>query len=310
MPKKNLPEIERVLIRPSQSNLEVTTALTGIVPDPEMCNICTGTVRGIGDHHITFRGRGGKAGPVLPLCTNCHIQIHEGHWMLYASERGLELEDEETGEIIWRLLRYPFDGQPGDVVQALDSVTELQKHMTDIAPSLMTWQALEVYRALKEVGSQGWRATARLITEMYRYRTPGLAAGDKIEAIMRFFDLRKASVYNYLNVIEALGETPAFEESPLSMEMMVEASRTDDPEAWVKVFEERKVQHPQFNRGDAREEVNKAGASKAKPKEDDGGEPDKKMVYAVCGHCGVADWMESMPVGSDGKPVEIKDYQS
>lgn len=301
-------EIERVLIRPSQSNLEVTTALTGIVPDPHMCNLCTGTVRGIGDHHITFRGRGGKAGPVLPLCVNCHINLHEGHWMLYASERGLELEDEETGEIIWRLLRYPFDGQPGDVVQALDSVTELQKRMPEIAPALMTWQALEVYRALKEVGSQGWRATARLITEMYHYRTPGLAAGDKIEAIMRFFDLRKAQCYNYLNVIEAFGDVPEFEETPLSMEMLVEASRTEEPVAWLHVAEERKTEHPTFSRGDFRQEINKAGAAKAKV-EDGGGEAKPAIVYALCKHCGKADWMEKQPVGSDGEPIKIEDYR-
>ena len=296
-------EIEREPVRPSQRQVEVTEAMTGVRLDLELCAICT-RVRGVGDHHIVFRSQGGKEGPTMPCCVDCHGKVHDGKWTVELDEDGIYLLERE--EVVWRLKRWPLPGEPGDLVQLLDRTNEVLKLMPEVAPALLPWQAAEVFRGLREVGEGGWRAQTRLIGEMYAWRMPGWSSPDKVEALCNLFGLRRSQVYNHVSVAEGFEGNPVLEETQLSMGYAIEAARTDDPAAWMRVAEERKLEHPSFSRDDLKVEIVKAGARRSEP---DAVPPEAPKVWAKCEECGHVGFMEKLPVGSDGKPVDVEEYK-
>jgi len=297
-------ELEREPVRPSQRQVEVTAALTGVRLDLELCAICT-RVRGVGDHHVVFRSQGGKEGPTMPCCVDCHNRIHEHVWMVDLDETGIFLSDRE-GQPVWRLKRWPLPGEAGDLVSLLDKTSEVLKLMPEVAPALLPWQASEVFRGLRELGEGGWRAQTRLIGEMYQWRMPGWTSPDKVEALCNLFGIRRSQAYNYVSVAESFEGNPVLEETELSMGYALEAARTDDPAAWLKVAEERKLQHPSFSRDDLKVEIVRAGARKSEP---EAAPPAVPKVWAKCEGCGRAGWMEKLPVGSGGQPVDVEEYK-
>lgn len=300
-----MPEIEREPVSSYQRGVEVTAAVTGVKLDLELCAVCT-RPRGLGGHHITFRSKGGEEGPQMPVCVDCHGRIHDHVWSVELLENGMVLNDRE-GQPVWRLMAWPLPGEAGEFVQLLDRVTETTKLMPVIAPALLPWQAVEVFRALREVGEGGWRAQTRLIGEMYQWRMPGWTSPDKVEALCSLFVLRRSQLYNHLQVAEAFNESNVLEQTELSMGYAIEASRTNEPEAWLKRAEEQKLQHPQYSRDDLKAEIVQAGARKSQPADETPASP--QMVWAKCSHCGVAGWNERLPVGSDGKPVDVEEYK-
>lgn len=297
-------ELERVPTRPSQAGTQITRAMTGVELELHTCAICT-RARGVSDHHITWRSRGGKAGPTMPCCVDCHNKVHDGEWVVELAADGLFLNDKE-GQPVWRLKRWPLPGEAGDLVQLLDRTGEVLKLMPEIAPALLPWQAAEVFRGLREMGEGGWRAQTRLLGEMYQWRMPGWSSPDKIEALCNLFGIRRSQVYNYVSVAESFEGNPVLEETSLSMGYAIEASRTDDPAAWMKVAEERKLEHPSFSRDDLNREIVRAGARKSEP---EGPPPAAPKVWAKCEECGHVGWAEKLPVGSGGQPVDVEEYK-
>ncbi len=300
-------EITREPFRQYQGGTEVTKALTGVTVDLELCAVCSQN-RGVGDHHITFRSAGGSDGPTLPLCLRCHNHIHDREWFLEVVDRGLEISDSE-GDLIWRLYAWPLAGDAGEFVQMLQTVAQTMAVMPDMASALLPWQAAEMFRALRDLGEGGWRAQARLIGEWSAYRCPGLSLQDKIPVISELFGIRKSQCYNYMSVATAFKDSDVLEWTELSMGYAIEAARTTDPVAWLTFAQERKLEHPQFTRDDLKTEIKRAGVLKFPPAESDAGGDDKtRVVWAKCNKCGAVDWMEKLPVGSDGKPINVEDY--
>ena len=83
-------------------------------------------------------------------------------------------------------------------------------------------------------------------------------------------------------------------------------ARTDEPAAWMKVAEERKLEHPSFSRDDLAAEIVKSGARKYEPPAESTAPP---KVWGKCGECGHVGWMEKLPVGSGGQPVDVEEYK-
>jgi hypothetical protein len=297
-------EIEREPLAQHQRGVKVTEEMTGVKLDVESCAICT-RVRGLGGHHITFRSKGGEDGPQMPICVDCHNRIHDREWTVELLENGMMLNDRE-GQPIWRLMAWPLPGDAGEFVQLLDRVTEATKLMPEIAPALLPWQAVEVFRALREVGEGGWRAQTRLIGEMYQWRMPGWTSPDRVEALSTLFGLRRSQLYNHLQVAEAFSGNDVLEQTELSMGYAIEAARTSEPAAWLKRAEEQKLQHPSYSRDDLKAEIVRAGARKSAPDEAPAPSP---TVWSKCAKCGAVGFNEKLPVGSDGTPVDVEEYK-
>lgn len=299
-----MAEIEREPLHAAQKQIAIAEALTGLEIDVDRCVVCS-QVRGLGLHHAVFKSKGGKEGPVVPLCLRCHENVHQHEWTLTLEADGLFLYDRE-GEVVFRLLRWPLPGEAGQLVEMLDRVSEVEKLMPELAPALPTWQAVEVFNSLRSCYDSGWRAQTRLIGEFYSYRMPGVAPADKVALLCDLFGLRRSQLYSYLQVHSAFRESPALEGTRLSMGYAIEAARSQHPEKWLEVAEDRKNVHPSFSRDDLRQEIIRAG-DRARPLEPSG-EPETptvKHVWGRCSHCGAIDWHEKLPVGSDGKPVEV-----
>ena len=312
MSEGTAPETEttREPLHPAQDQLRVTEELTGIALEEHLCGVCT-RVRGVGLHHIVFRSRGGHEGPVIPLCLACHSNLHaEGIWELDLLEDGMRIVEKETGEIVWRLMRWPFEGGPGEFVGLLDRVMEVERLMPQIAPALLPWQAAEAYQALKGVQDGGWRAQMHLVRELHDWRLPGRPPGERIEAICSLLGIRRSQVYSYLNVAKAFEGSSALDETPLGMSYLVEAAKTEEPEAWLRLAEERKSQHPSFSRDDLRQEIVLAGAVKETPKLGREETPATVHVWGRCPDCGTVGWKEKLPVGSEGDPVRVEEYRA
>lgn len=271
----------------------------------ELCSICT-RARGVSDHHVVFRSRGGEEGPTMPCCVDCHNRIHDGTWTVDLAEDGIYLLDKE-GQPVWRLKRWPLPGEAGDLVAMLDQAGEALKLMPEIAPALLPWQAAEVFRALREVGEGGWRAQTRLIGEMAAWRMPGWSSPDKVEALCGLFGMRRSQAYNYVAVAESFRDSDVLENTQLSMGYAIEAARTAEPEAWLRVAEERKLEQPSFSRDDLKAEIIRAGARKSEPPAAESTAPPK--VWAKCEQCGHVGWAEKLPVGSQGEPVNVEEYK-
>lgn len=305
LPGSKEEAVTREPFRPAQDQVAITEELTGVRLDLELCGVCSRN-RGVGDHHIVFRSKGGHEGPTIPVCETCHRKIHMHEWTLELLERGMQLLDRE-GTVIWRLMAWPLAGEPGEFVQLLDRVTDATKLMPEIAPALLPWQAVEVFNSLRALGEGGWRAQTRLIGEMYQYRMPGWSGPEKVEALARFFTIRRSQAYNHLQIATAFRESTLLDDTQLSMGYVLEASRTEEPDAWLRLAQQRKVDHPAFSRDDLKEEIVKAGARKWEPSPAVA-EAAQKMVYAECSHCGTVGWHKKLPIGSDGRPVNIEDY--
>lgn len=307
MTPKKPAEIIGEPLRPSQHQSEVTRAMTGVDLDLHLCAVCC-TNRGVGDHHLVWRSHGGEDGPTLPVCPRCHGLVHANEWMLRIEKDGLAIYDRE-GTQIWRLKRWPEQvHEPGYFVQLLDGVTEATTFMTEIAPALLPWQATEVFRALSDAQAGGWRAQARLIGEFFEYRMPHLDGPEKIKALCEMFGCRRSSIYNYVSVASAFKDSPALEATPLSLGYVIEAAKTADPIAWLDHAQERKEQHPAYSRSDLRAEIIQQQA-RVRTVASDSAEPAMGRVWAKCSGCGKADWMQRLPVGNDGKPVEIGGHE-
>lgn len=292
-----IEEIDREPVRPSQRETAITESLTGVRLDLELCGVCSQT-RGVGDHHIRFRSHGGKGGGTIPLCVRCHEKVHGGDWKMERLENGIQIVDRE-GQVIWRLLRWPFEGSAGDFVQLLDRVGEVEKLMPEIASALLPYQAVQVFEALRAVGEGGWRAQMRLIGEFYQYRLPGCSAPEKVLALCQLFGIRRSQVYNHIMLAERFpAELGVLEETPLGMGYALEAARSTEPTKWLGFAEERKLSYPQFSRDDLRKEIIRAGGrtqiiEAAKPAAD-------QFTWAECMQCGVAGWQRRLPVGNEG----------
>lgn len=295
-------ELEREPFRPSQGQTAITEAITGVKLDLESCVFC-GAVRGVGDHHVVFRSHGGEDGPTVPVCQACHGRIHDRAWYPVLSEDGLFVLDAPEGEVIWRLLRWPLGGEPGLFVQQLDEIADVMKLMPTVAPALLPYQAVEVFNSLRDVGESGWRAQTHLIGEMYAYRLPALKPPERIEALCSTFGIKRSQAHNYVTLDRVFGETAILDETTLSMGYLIEATKAKNPEGWVKHAEDRKAQHPQYSRDDLKQEIIAANDRVWPPAE----EPKVMRVWAKCSSCGVAAWMEKLPVGADGHPVELPD---
>ncbi len=292
-------------LRPSQRQVAITEQLTGVSLDVEICAICSNN-RGVGDHHVIFRSRGGTAGPTLPACVRCHDTIHRGDWKLKLLKDRLEIRDLQ-GEVIWRLQRWPFGGDAGQFVQLLDRVSDVEKLMPDIAPALLPWQAVQVFESLRIVSDGGWRAQMRLIGEFYTYRMPGRTSPEKIEALCNLFRLRRSQVYNHIGVVQAFGESPVVEETSLGMGYLIEAARSEKPKEWLQFAEERKHVYPSFSRDDLRKEIERAGARRYQPPEEKAGPPAPVRIWGQCPHCKYVGYIEKLPIGSDGEPVQMEE---
>lgn len=293
-------EVEYVPFRPSQNQADVTEAITGVKMDLECCVFC-GAVRGVGDHHVVFRSHGGEDGPTVPVCQRCHDKVHDRYWFPELTEEGIFLNDPE-GQVIWRLLRWPLPGEPGAFVQQLDGIADVMKLMPEVAPALLSWQAVEVFNSLRDVGESGWRAQTRLIGEMHAYRLPHLKGPEKIEALCATFGIRRSQAHNYISLAREFGASTIMDETPLSMGFLIEATKAKNPEGWVKHAEDRKAQHPQYSRDDLKREIITAGDRVWPPAE----EPKVTRVWTMCTNCGKPGWNEKLPVGADGKPVELE----
>jgi len=286
-------EVERVPFRPAQNQVAITEAITGVELELHLCGICS-TNRGVSMHHA-----------VLPACVKCHNRIHAGEWKMKVSAEGLEVFDSE-GQLIWRLKRWPLSGEAGDLVSLLDRMIEIERLMPELAPSLLPWQAVEVFNGLRTSCDSGWRAQMRLIGEFWEYRLPGITQGEKVAVLCGLFSLRRSQVYSYLQVHEAFRVSSALDNTPLSMRYAVEAARSEHPEEWLGVAEERKMLHPSFSSDDLKQEIIRAG-DRARPTEPGEAEsPRATRVWGRCVQCGAIDWHEKLPVGSDGKPVEVE----
>jgi len=254
------------------------------------------------DHHCSH---GGHEGAVLPACVKCHDRIHAREWHLKVSkEDGLEVYDAE-GTLIWRLKRWPLPGEAGDLVHLLDRLVEVERLMPDLAPALLPWQAVEVFNGLRTSCDSGWRAQMRLIGEFWEYRLPGISQGEKVAVLCELFSLRRSQVYSHLQVHEAFRVSSALDTTPLSMRYAVEAARSEHPEEWLGVAEERKMLHPSFSSDDLKQEIIRA-EDRTNPLESRLPSETVKRVYGKCSECGAIGWHEKLPVGSDGKPVEVQ----
>ncbi len=291
-------------LRPSQRQVAITEQLTGVSLEVEICAICSNN-RGVSDHHVIFRSRGGTAGPTLPACVGCHDSIHRGDWKLGLLKDRLEIRDLQ-GEVIWRLQRWPFGGDAGQFVQLLDRVSDVEKLMPDIAPALLPWQAVQVFESLRIVSDGGWRAQMRLIGEFYTYRMPGRTSPEKIEALCNLFRIRRSQCYNHLQISEAFGESAVVEETSLGMGYLIEAARSKEPEQWLQFAEERKHVYPPFSRDDLRKEIERAGARRYQPPDEKTGTPAMVRVWGRCSECRHVGWLERLPVGSTGEVVEFE----
>ena len=294
-----------------QYQIGIIEELTGLEIQVELCSICCG-LRGISLHHVVWRSHGGLRGTVLPLCLNCHERIHRREWEVVLDDDGMHVIDLETGEIIWRLKRWPKEmegiaASAGDFIHLLDEVGEVTKQMAIIAPALKPDEAVEVYRALRDLGENGWKAQCRLIGEMHEHRLPGKSDAEKIEALSGAFGLRRSQLYSLLTVYRSFAESPIFDTSTLSQRYFVEASRAAEPEAWIALAQERKLTMPSFSSQDLAQEIRIAGARRAAPAAEAPVAP--IMVWAKCSSCGVVGFHEKLPVGSDGQPVNISEYK-
>ena len=285
--------------RPSQAQTAVTEAMTGVRLDLELCTVCC-TNRGVGDHHITFRSRGGEEGPTMPACVRCHQRVHDAEWIVSVEDDGLEIHDRE-GQLVWRLKRWPESLahiEAGQFVQLLDRVCDATKLMPEIAPALLPWQATEVFRALREAQDGGWRAQTRLAGEFAEYRLPHLSGPEKVQALCELFGVRKSQMFNYLQIARAFADSPVLEDSALSMGYAVEAARAKDPVRWLEHAQEVKLTHAAYSREDLREEIIRAGDRKWVAEETVTEAVAVKRAWGKCSGCGRVGWFEKLPVGS------------
>lgn len=294
-------------LNPSQDQLKVTAALTGVYVDIDSCSVC-GQVRGIGFHHVIFRSHGGTDGPVLPLCLKCHNSIHEGEWEARLIAQGpgqgaIELLGPPDDTVIWRLQAWPGKDDAGRFIRSIDAAHDAQQRVMEVAGALLPWQKREVFDALRSVQEGGWRAQVRLLDEYVRYGTPGLSPGEKEEAAMALFDIRRATYHNYRKIGETFRESDALERTEVSQRIALTAASTTEPEKWIDVAQERKLQDRNFTSDDLKEEAIIAGAWKPDA-EGNVPEPKSRTQYGKCKECGHVGYFEVLPVGSDGKPVE------
>ncbi len=317
----NVVPITREPLHPLQRQLGVLEELTGIEIQPDRCAICS-RMRGLGYHHLVFRSHGGHDGPLLPLCTTCHERIHDRIWEAWWDEEGVEVVEWNTGEVVWRQKRWPQElahiaRTAGDFIHLLDTTQEALKLMPLIAPALRTDEALEMDRALRDVQEDGWKARCRLLREMHDFRLAGLSSDEKIEALRDAFGLQRAQLLNLLAIGRTFADSTILDESPLSQGYFREAAKTTQPEAWVQMAQERKLASPQFSVQDLSAEIkrsNQAAIEAGAPPVLKNPAPSAPAVQRVfvkvmCPH-GVefTTWAEKVPVGSDGQPVDIREY--
>lgn len=292
-------------IRLSQRQTKITELLTGILPiDLERCVICE-QHKGVGDHHLIFRSHGGEEGPTVPACQRCHANVHENKvWLLQAKAgEGLFVIDIATEEVIWRRLTWPLKVEPGEFVRVFDTARDVQKSIVQIAGALPAAHKAELFRSLSAVEEGGWRAKVRLVDEHLRYGTPGLTPGQKIDTVMDLFEISRPQAYNYKKIAETYRETDALERAELTQREFLTAADTTDPERWVNIAQERKLQDRNFTSDDLKEEA--IIANEWKPDADGNvPEPRDRKGYGECPECGKTGYFKLLPIGSDGKPVE------
>jgi hypothetical protein len=274
------------------------------------CAFC-GNNRGVGLHHVVFRSHGGHAGPVLPLCQRCHDNIHDRVWECLLIEDGIHLYDIQSGELIWRKLAWKVPGftDAGQFISMISTVSDALRLLPQVAPSLSSDEAIELYRTLRAHSDAGWKAECRLLGEMYRYRFPGRSQDERIQALDDAFGIRRSQVYNLLAVYREFAETEVFDDSPLGQSYFIQAARANEPVAAIHLAEERKMAVPQFSAADLRTELAAGQHLKEQPAQP---APASTQVWArhTCSHCGTVTigWVEKLPVGSDGQPIDMAQF--